>query len=176
MLFFSWDEKRRDKWVEKSKINYSTSPNSTTYLHLSSAWERHKYTRDINNAWEPWTMSLSEQWHLCTSSQAPLLLLEKAGIPLTQYSNQTSQLFVWAPQNHLHNPLQDPQANPWHRSVIVQHRNQLHFWREGWKKWLCRPTANCWGCPLALTRLQSRKCLSAQFSIMFSSQFTTDSV
>lgn len=76
-------------------------------------------------------MSLSEQWHPCASSQAPLLLPEKADIPLTECSRETSQLFVWAPQNHLHNPLQDPQANPWHRSVIVQHRNQLHFWRGG---------------------------------------------
>lgn len=39
-------------------------------------------------------MSLSEQQHLCTSSQAPLLLSEKAGVPLTQNSRETSQLFV----------------------------------------------------------------------------------
>lgn len=43
---------------------------------------------------------------------------KKADIPLTQYSNETSQLFVWAPQNHLHNPLQDPQANPDRKSVV----------------------------------------------------------
>lgn len=121
----------------KVKLTPFPPPTLALISTPSNAWERHKYTRahtNTYNAWEPWTMSLSEQRHLCTSSQAPLLLSGKADIPLTQYSHETSQLFVRAPQNHLHNPLQDPQANPWHRSVIIQHRNQLHFWREGWKK------------------------------------------